>query len=1081
MSLMQQRMWYVEQGLSGDAKAVFNLCSAQRLSGPLQRFALDHAVRALVHRHAALRTVMGQGADGHPVQCVQAAPQGEMLAFEDLSRLEEPRRQGVLEEKIVACRNRPFDVISGPLYRFVLFKLAALEHVLVSVTHHLISDGWSMWVISQDLSELYAAACEEREARLPELSVTVLDHAAWQSTWLGTPEAREELDYWAERLDPLPEALNLPTDRPRTADWSGKSGSVLVALPLSAMASLRQCARESQSSVFTWLLATYFVLLSRLSGQHDLVVGIPVKGRRDKELAGVVGFFVNTLPLRFSFGNADSFDDITRSLKAVLQQALDHAEVPLAQLVQRLALPRHDAEAPVYQTLFSFLDLRSRTDQWGGLHRQAIPVPTCGGTEDVSVLVIERKEDVCVEFCFNEDVFSRPTVELMARRYVALLEAAMAQPAAKTCALPLMDKEEMSQVCAWSQSASRCEPDGFLPEWIAARIQAHPDAVALVDANGRALSYGQLGQRAARVAHWIGRSGWQRGDRVAVLLDQGTDAVVAMLGILAAGLTYVPLDPQCPSARLHAMLEDSGACGVVTVSGHADYFADQRLPTLLLDVHEVAMDAVSAGSSPWPAQTIKADDTAYVLYTSGSTGVPKGVLVPHRALANFAVAMQRVPGIAQSDRVLSVTTPSFDISILELLVPLAVGAQVVIVSTVESRDGEALARLLAQHRITVMQATPSSWRLLVACGWAGQAGLRALVGGEAFPADLAQQLLARVDEVWNMYGPTETTIWSTCGRILNPQQGIHVGRPIANTSVRIVDIAGQLCPVGVPGEIWIGGAGLAQGYLNRAEATKRGFVTASFPGDDAEPQRMYRTGDLGRWRLDGNIECLGRQDRQIKVRGVRIEPGDIEHQLAGHPQVAACLVSADTDDAGSPRLVAYVVPKDGAADATSMQGHLRQLLPASMVPSHFYSVEAIPLLPNGKIDRVRLHAQASSQPVGELGGDGVRQGDDELTTETQRQLAAIWKKLLGVSTVGAQDNFFDLGGHSLLVMQSIALMEAAIGKRVSPRHYVFESLAQLAAAYDKGVGLPSDLPVTAPATISAAPKARGFTFFRRKR
>jgi amino acid adenylation domain-containing protein len=1068
MSLMQQRMWYVEQGMPAGAKGLFNLCSAQRLSGPLQRLALEHAIRALISRHPALRTVVGHGVDGLPVQRIQAAVADEVvLAFEDLSGVEGAHQQALLEAKILAARGAPFDLQAGPLCRFALFKLSPSEHVFLVVTHHLISDGWSMLVISQDLSELYAAACDNRPANLPDLPLTTLDHAAWQADWLVSPQAQGEIDHWAERLTPLPDLLSLPMARSRPLQWSGQSSSVLVNLPLGLMAQIRQCARESETSVFTWLLASYFVLLSRLSGQHDLVVGIPAKGRRDVELAGMVGFFANTLPLRFAVDGGSSFQDIAQSLKGVLQQALDHAEVPFAQLVQRLDLPRGDAAHPVYQTLFSFLDLRSRAKQWGDLNRQSMAVPTTGGVEDLSVLVIERQEDICVEFCFNEDLFARSAIEMMARRYVALLEGVVAQPRCQARALHIMGLDEKARLLSWSQPAAQVHQPGFLPHWVAAQVQAQPQATALVEASGQSLDYGQVGQQAARISKWLLQSGWQRGDRVALLLGQGSHAVVSMLGALAAGVAYVPLDPQYPEARLKAMLLDSGARGVITVSEHEALFAELALPTLRLDVDDPAEPMA------WAVQDMGADDAAYVLYTSGSTGMPKGVVVSHGALANFAGSMLQEPGLRRGDRILAVTTPSFDISVLELLVPLAAGAKVVMASSRQSRDGDALARLLGQHQITLMQATPSSWRLLLASGWSGQPGLRVLVGGEAVAPDLAQALLTRADEVWNMYGPTETTVWSTCGRLSSVDQGVHIGRPIANTSVWIVDAAGELCPVGVPGEIWIGGAGLAEGYLNQPQATAQGFVTGPLAWLAPAGQRLYRTGDLGCWREDGHIECLGRLDRQIKVRGVRIEPGDIEHQLLLHAQVAACVVTAAPDEAGFPRLVAYVVPREGEAlESADLQRHLSQLLPESMVPKPLFSIERIPLLPNGKTDWAALQGQASTRLLGDQAGDQAQKALP-LTTETQRQLAAIWQKLLGVPGVTAGDNFFELGGHSLLVMQSIALMDAAVGKKVNPRRYVFESLAQLAHSYDQGDG------VAVAAVTESTPK-RGFKLFRRK-
>jgi amino acid adenylation domain-containing protein len=559
-------------------------------------------------------------------------------------------------------------------------------------------------------------------------------------------------------------------------------------------------------------------------------------------------------------------------------------------------------------------------------------------------------------------------------------------------------------------------------------------------------SYRELDARANRLARCLRKRGVGRGTLVGIALERSVDMVAAVLGVMKSGGTYVPLDPSYPPARLRLMVEDSkmavliGQRDVATDLG----FAPEKTLAPGADGAEIAAES----KEPPPPLTDRAgaEDAAYVIYTSGSTGRPKGVRVPHRGVVNFLAGMRVTPGLADSDKLLAVTTLSFDIAVLELLLPLTVGAEVVLASLDDATDGVALSKLLESSRATLMQATPATWRMLIEAGWRGGPGFRALCGGEALPPDLATALLERSAELWNMYGPTETTVWSTCWRVERPENGIWIGRPIANTQVWVLDERLLPCPVGVPGEVHIGGDGVAWGYLDRPDLTAERFIADPFAtsgSDGGRPSLLYRTGDLGRWRTDGMLECLGRTDFQVKVRGYRIELGEIEATLASHPAIAQAVVVARPGPGGEKQLVAYIIPREGESPTGSeLRKHARAKLPDYMVPPTYVTVESFPLTPNGKVDRRALPEPQAVAPA---------EPDTAFTapsTATEIALAEVWQQLLNLASVGAGDNFFDLGGHSLLVMQAIAAMEKRVGRRIGPRTFIFGTLTQVAAAYD---------------------------------
>jgi amino acid adenylation domain-containing protein len=655
--------------------------------------------------------------------------------------------------------------------------------------------------------------------------------------------------------------------------------------------------------------------------------------------------------------------------------------------------------------------------------------------QDVALWFLDGVDGLVGGFNYSTDIIDQGTAARWRDRFLALVEAIAADPDRPVRKLLEVTGEERVQLLAWNRTERALAPDATLTALLAS-IGQYGERAAVRHPGG-ALTYTELAALRDRVASSLAARGVGRGDVVALLLERTPMMLGALLGALAAGATYLPLDPGFPAARLQLMLEDSAAKVVIT---------DVDLREVPLDPGRVlrAEDLLKAPAGPAPAPAAVApDDAAYLIYTSGSTGRPKGVRVPQRAVVNFLAAMRDRPGLATGDRLVAVTTLSFDISVLELLLPLTAGAEVILATREQATDGNALRALLEQHRATIMQATPATWRILIESGWRGGAGFKALCGGEALPPELAEALLHRVGILWNMYGPTETTVWSTCGRLeLGRGGGVTIGQPIDNTQIWILDEAGELVPIGVPGELYIGGDGVALGYHARPELTAERFVADRFsprPGG-----RMYRTGDLARWRADGRLQHLGRTDFQVKVRGYRIELGEIEVALARHGQVAEAVVTAQPGPGGEQRLVAHLVPRGAAPQPAALREHLRASLPDYMVPSVFVALDRLPLTPNGKVDRRALPAPgvaAAEAPA----ADHTFRGPQ---TRAEQIIATVWRELLDIERISVADNFLDLGGHSLLIMQAVAKLEARTGKRISPRAFIFQTLEQIAREYD---------------------------------
>jgi amino acid adenylation domain-containing protein len=1031
-SSVQQRLWFLEQWESEGA--VYNQPVVYRLSGALDIEALERSLREIVQRHEVLRTTFANDV-GTIVQRVSSR-QHLPVPLVDLAN--RPDREAELRRLLDNEVRQPFDLAAGPLVRARIFRMAPDDHVLSLTFHHVIFDGWSEDVLFRELQGLYEAFRNGRPSPLPELPIQYGDYAVWQSEQLAGPDLDRQLDYWKRQLNGLG-VLELPVDRPHPAEQSYRGAERQVCVPPPLVPALMAVSRQEKATLFMVLAAALQVLLHRHSGQSDLAIGIVVSGRNRSELEGMLGCFVNTLVLRADLSGDPTFRQFLGRVRETARAAYAHQDLPFERVVEELP-QRNVNRSPLFQVLFNQAPA-AKEGVLGDLvvRRTRIDVGIAKFDLSLTLSADLRATGLDGWLEYNTDLFDAGTIDRFFDHYLTLLAGVGATPDARLSQLPLQtDAERQQLLVTWNDTAAEV-PERLLHELVEAQAARTPERPA-VRVGSVTVSYGELEARATQLAQILRARHIGRGQLVGLCVERGVDMLAALLGILKTGAAYVPLDPSFPEERLRFMADDAGLALLVSTTELARGFSVPRERQFLIDQEAAAIAAARGTPVPVDSATRQPADPAYVIYTSGSTGKPKGVVIPHRAVVNFLASMAREPGLRESDRLVAVTTLSFDIAVLELLLPLTIGAEVILASRDEAADGEALRALLESSHATVMQATPATWRLLLEAGWTGGPDFKALVGGESLPPSLAQQLTERAGELWNLYGPTETTVWSTCWRVRSPESGISIGRPIANTTVYVLDEHRQPCPIGVPGEIYIGGAGLALGYLHRAELTGERFIPDLFSATPGA--RLYRTGDRGRWLANGDLEHLGRLDFQVKVRGFRIELGEIESTLEAHEAVRQAVVVVRGNSPDETRLVAYLVFSRGhSATDSELRRFLRGSLPEYMLPNIFVELDQLPLTNNGKVNRLALPPPADEQ----------RRDDQDYVaprSETEKAIAAVWQEVLGVARVSVRDNFFELGGHSLLAAQVVARLARSPGYRLGLRSVVFETLEQLAAGVD---------------------------------
>jgi amino acid adenylation domain-containing protein len=1066
VSYSQRRMWLV-QTLNPTTTA-YNMTVALRLTGSLDAQALATAVDVVVQRHEAFRTRFAL-IDGEVVQFIDA-PRRADLAQVDLRQWPAGQREEQARAHRNALAGRSFDLSASGLYRVSLLQLGKTEHVLLWVIHHAIGDHWSDGILLRELGLAYDALRRDLAPPLPALRLEYADYAAWQRASVQRDALAPQMAYWKNKLQGL-EPLALPHDLEWRELPSGRGGSVSKQLSPEVLEALKRFCNRHGVTPFMAMLACFKLVLSRRTGQLDVAVGSPVANRRRLESESLVGTLVNTLVLRTDLSGNPSFAELLARVRETALDAFAHQDAPFERLVEELQVERSAARAPLVQVMFNVINAPFDVEALPGLRLAPFQFESTAAQFDLALSVDDTFGDV--RLVYTTDLFVQSTAAGLLASFVETLATAMADPARRVDSAGLLGATELASLREWNRTQTAFDEGINVAAFIAAGMAPHLSRTAL-RSGAECLSGAGLQARSARLARALRERGVARGSLVGLCLPRGVDMVAAQLAVLASGAAYVPLDPTYPTERLVQMAQDASLALLLSDSARLamlDWPAERAL-LLDRDAHFIAAQP-STPLAPDPLRDARPEDPAYVIYTSGSTGRPKGVVVPQRAVVNFLASMAREPGLSASDVLVAVTTLSFDIAVLELLLPLCMGAELVLASREQGVDGRALRALLEASSATVMQATPSTWRMLVEAGWQGSPSFKALIGGEGLPPDLAQQLCVRACEVWNLYGPTETTVWSASWKVTTaPTPAIRIGRPIANTQIHVLDTQGRPAPIGVAGELFIGGAGVALGYLNRPELTAERFVPDPF--SDVPGPRLYRTGDRGRWCHDGLLEHLGRLDLQVKVRGHRIEPGEIEAALATHPRVARCVVIVREDVPGDPRLVAYVVahaatPRalDAAPDAAAMREHLRASLPEYMLPQHIVALDALPLLPNGKTDRRALPRPDLSASAAD------RRHDEAPRTDAERAIADVWQALLGVRHIGRADNFFELGGHSLLAMRAVGEIERRAGVRIEMRRLVFESLAQIAASSTASGGdaPPAAHPADTPGSSSAGTAA----------
>ena len=1035
LSFAQERMWFLNQ-LEPDNPA-YNRPSFLRLRGGLNVAVLERSLNEIVRRHEVLRTVF-QAEDGRPFQVV-APTLSLSLSVLDLGDLSETEREEEVRRLALEETKRPFDLAVGPLLRANLLRLRDEEHLLLLVTHHILFDGWSMGVLHRELRALYEAFSAGNPSTLPELPIQYADFAHWQRGWMDGDILQEGLAYWRQQLDGAPPGLELPTDRPRPAVQTSHGARRSITLPKALSRSIKELSQGEGVTIFMTLLAAFGTLLHRYTDQDDIVVGSPVAGRNRIETEGLIGVFINTLVLRTDLSGNPTFWELLGRVRESALEAYAHQDLPFEKLVDELKPERNLSHTPLVQVMFNYEDFPDKVTENKGLRIDEFESDNKMALFDLTLEIVNKDEELSCKFEYNTDLFEEDTMERMLGHYETLLEGIIASSEQRLSELPLLRAAERHQLLVeWNDTRRDYPKDKTIHQSFEAQVERTPEAVAVVFEDQQ-LTYQELNDRSNQLAHHLRRLGVGPETLVGICVERSLEMMVGVLGALKSGGAYVPLDPTYPKERLAFMLEDIQTPMLLTQQRLVEGLPQHRADVVCLDTD---WQAIAQESVKNPLSAVTADNLAYVIYTSGSTGKPKGVSVPHRSINRLVFNTDYI-NLESSDRIAQASNFSFDAATFEIWGALLHGARLVGIDKDVVLSPKKFAAKIQEQSISVLFLTTALFNQIVQEAPEVFSSVRHLLfGGEAVDPKWVKNVLQNgpPKRLLHVYGPTESTTFASWYLVEGVEEGentIPIGSPISNTQIYLLDHHLQPVPVGVPGELCIGGDGLAREYLNHPELTTEKFVPNPFSSEPGE--RLYKTGDLARYLPDGHIKFLGRGDDQIKIRGFRVELGEIEVVLGRHPTVGETVVLAREDNPGDKRLVAYIIPKGRHSPTTGeLRGFLKEKLPDYMLPSYFVILDRLPVTPNGKVARRSLPAPDTARP--ELEEIFVAPH-----TPLEGEIAKTWSQVLGLEEVGIHDNFFELGGHSLLATQIISRLCEAFRIEL-PLRSLFESptVAELA-------------------------------------
>ncbi len=1021
---------------SVEASCAYNELSSLVFKGDLNPDVLKEAIDQVVQRHSMLRSTFS--VDGQEVLVHQSLPY-EFESLDFTSGLIHGLEDALLEV-VQKQATTPFDIVNGPLLRTVLQKISPTHHRLTIAAHHLVMDGWSLAVFCKDLGYFYDTLSGTSRTELPPAN-HYHEYAQKMDFHLQSESGKADEAYWLGQFQDQIPVLDLPTERarPNLRTYYGRRYDHQLNADL--VSRIQKVGAKSGCSLFNVMLAAFNAWIARVSGNDDFCIGIPTAGQAAMDQPELLGHCVNTMPLRTSVNVAESFADFMKASRKILLDGFDHQCYSYGTLLRTMAPPRDPSRPPMLSVSFN-VDPIVDVNELGfeGLDAKLFVEPRSFENFEWFINgVIQQDKSIELQVQYNSDLYTAQSMRFYFEGFEAFLQEVAANPESTISEFNVMSVPQRQQVLVdWNATELEYPVEATLHEEFSRQAHSTPEKVA-VKFHDQELTYAEVETRSNQIARYLQSQGVVAGDLVGICVERSAQMLVNLFGIMKAGAGYVPLDPAYPSDRLQYMCDHSGLKLIVTESDLSDRVAEFNKPQIEIDVQIEAISRLDA--SPVKSQA-KPADICYVIYTSGSTGKPKGVQVPHGCVVNFLYSMQETPGFTADDSVLAVTTLSFDIAVLELYLPTVFGGTVVIADAATAADGAKIIQELERHDIRLLQATPATWRMMIQAQWSGKADLKVLCGGEPMPQDLVAPLLERCGELWNMYGPTETTVWSAAFRITDADAPILIGKPIGNTQIFILDANGNEVPVGCEGEVFIGGAGVTLGYRNQQSMTDERFVRNRYrnPFANYVSDRIYKTGDLAKYCFDGNIQFLRRNDKQVKVRGFRIELGEIEQAIKSHNDIEQVVVIVREDKVGDARLAAYFIAKaNRSVQAGQLRDHLRAMLPYYMVPQHFVELDTMPQTNNGKIDYKALPAPSEELVRSE-------NADDEPMPQSpaEKYLANVWKQIVEVDDVYLNDTFFEIGGHSLLVMKVISQVNEETGIKLGPQDFLVATLEQMA-------------------------------------